>query len=138
MERLAPSTKIYLADSKIPKAGRGVFAAEAIAEGEVIETCPVILLPESQTDTFHQTDLVKYYFMWGKDLELVALALGYGALYNHSFEPNATYKKKLETDTLDFVAIKPIVKDVEITVNYNYSDPNDKSPIWISDIPPAK
>jgi hypothetical protein len=40
------SQKIYLTDSDIEHAGRGVFAATKIKKGETIEVCPVILLKD--------------------------------------------------------------------------------------------
>lgn len=136
MEILPPSSKIYLTNSKIEKAGRGVFASVDIEKDEVIEICPVIVLPKEQTRIFKETALHNYYFMWGEQLAFVAIALGYGSLYNHSYSPNATYKKQ-ENLTLQFIAIKDIAKDEEITVNYNYGNPNDKTKLWIDEIPPA-
>ena len=50
-----------------------------------------------------------------------------------------TNKKNYKNKTVDFVAIKPIKKDEEITANYNYGNPNDKSQLWIKSIkPPVK
>jgi hypothetical protein len=61
--------------------GRGVFARRPIRKGEVIETCPVLVLPASVVEDF-TVGVGPYVFEWGTDT--VALALGFGSLYNHS------------------------------------------------------
>ncbi len=135
---LKPSAKIYLADSKISKAGRGVFAAVKIKAGEAIEVCPVIAMSKEDTAKAKETELKNYYFMWGegRETEKAAVCLGFGSLFNHSYEPNATYKKRIAERLIDFVAIKDIQKGEEITVNYNYGDPDDKKTLWIKSIEP--
>lgn len=137
MNTLYPSRKIYLSKSLILKAGRGVFAAAYIAKGEVIEQCPIIKIPEKEVPLLRKSELVNYYFLWGIYFNKVAIALGYGSVYNHSYEPNATYKKNMQENVIDFVAIQNIKKDEEITVNYNYGNPDDKSKLWIKSIKPA-
>jgi len=134
MEYIFPSKKIYLGQSFIPHAGRGVFAVTGIAKGEIIEICPVIVVPEKETVKLKETLLRNYYFLWGSSGDL-AIGLGCSSLYNHSYDPNATYKKILGKKTLEFTALRAIRKDEEIVVNYNYGNPNDKSPLWIADIP---
>lgn len=106
--------------------GRGVFARRQIHEGEVIERVPVIVLPESVL--MHDgvpTPLAHYCFLWGRGT--VALALGYGSLYNHSFEPNARYQDASPRLKI-FVALRDIGSGEEITVNYN-GDPEDRSEV---------
>jgi uncharacterized protein len=132
---LSPSKLINLSASKIPNAGLGVFANTQIKTDTVIETCPVLVLPVKDYPLLKQTKLRNYYFMWGKNT--CALCFGFGSFYNHSFEPNATYRKNTHQKIIEFVAIKDIHIGEEITVNYNYGNPNDKRPLWISDIPPA-
>lgn len=66
---------------------------------------------------------------------MLAIALGFGSIYSHSYEPNATYKKRFKNKTIDFIAIKDIKKGGEITVNYNYGNPEDKSALRIKGIP---
>ncbi len=107
--------------------GRGVFARRPIEEGEIIERVPLIVLPAEQVgDDPVRDDLAGYIFKWGRGT--VALALGYGSLYNHSYEPNARYKDVRARAKL-FVALRAIAAGEEITVNYN-GDPEDRSPVW--------
>jgi len=135
MQTILPSQKVYLGKSTIPHAGRGIFTSRDILAGEVIEICPIIEIPTSEIELLKKTLLINYYFVWGKAEEKRAICLGFGSLYNHAYEPNATYMKHLESETIHFNAIKDIKKDEEITVNYNYGNPSDKSPLWIKDIP---
>ena len=148
--------KVYLSKSKIPKAGRGVFAVTGIKQGEIIERCPIIETPVKDYSHLRKTELKSYYFLWNRvkakgDQNLwskkskvkikdkkAAIALGYGSLYNHSYQPNATYKKKFKEKVIDFIAICPIKKGEEITVNYNLGDPTNTSSLWIKSIKPPR
>lgn len=112
-----------------PGKGRGVFAQQNFKKGEVIETCPVIVLHAEEIDSLELTELYNYYFAWGPDSKDAAIALGYGSLYNHSYNPNARYYKDFENGLLKYVCIRDIQKGEEITINYN-CDPEDKTPVW--------
>ena len=94
-----------------------------IRKGDIIERVPVIVLPLDEGDS--GTVLPGYCFMWSRDS--VALALGYGSLFNHSYKPNARYDD-MGDRTKIFSAIRNIKSGEEITVNYN-GEPNDDSPV---------
>lgn len=136
MKPIKPSKFIYLGKSNIQNAGRGVFAAKKIPEGTLIEECPIILLPIKDLPYVQQTLLKNYCFKLGNFVQTLAVCLGFGSLYNHSYDPNATYIKHLKEETINFVAIKDIKKNEEITVNYNNGNQYDKTPLWIKEIPP--
>lgn len=109
-----------------PGKGLGVFALRPFREDEVIERVPVIVVPEAEVgDIGGWTGLAGYCFHWGPGK--VALALGYGSLYNHSTRPNARYDDTGRR-TKVFTAIRDIEKGEEITVSYN-GDPDDDSPV---------
>lgn len=118
---------IYFAPSDVH--GMGVFAAEPIAAEGVIEICPVLLFPKAQLAAMRQTMLDDYYFDWGDDGEWYAIALGYGSLYNHAYEPNADYGMDFENNTIDIYALRDIAPGEEIFVNYNGS-PENRSKVW--------
>ena len=130
------SPKIKIGKSKITNAGRGVFASGAIKKGELIEECPVLVLPRKDYSLVKKTLLRNYYFLWGK--VTCGICLGFGSLYNHSYEPNAAYEKSIMKQIIRFLAIKRIRKGEEITVNYNYGNPANKTELWIKGIPGSK
>jgi uncharacterized protein len=110
--------------------GLGVFAASAIFAGEVIERAPVIVVCESGRGPVNpDSPIDHYYFRWGKDDDGLAIALGYGSLYNHSYQPNAVYVCLMNQRIIEFSALRNIRPGEEITVNYN-RDPKDKSALW--------
>ena len=82
--------------------------------------------------------LVTYFFYFGKKKERLAVALGFGSIYNHSYTPNATYKIKVKKKTIDFTAIKDIKKNEEITFNYSFGNPKNKNPLWFEVNRPSK
>lgn len=109
-----------------PGKGRGVFATRAFARGDVVEVAPVLVLPADQQDRIDGTVLDSYVFGWG---DTVAIALGFGSLYNHSWSPNLEYRKRLAEGTLEFVAITDIALGDELTTNYTVSNPH-RSDLW--------
>jgi SET domain-containing protein len=104
------------------KMGRGVFATAAIAEGETIESCPVICLPARQGDLAQQTVLQNYFFGFGRNQSQYAIALGYGSLYNHSADPNADFTQRQAEKDIIFRATRPIREGEQIFIDYGWSE----------------
>lgn len=115
--------------SSTEQAGRGVFTQNPLSQGDVIEICPVIIIPKSQLPVIHKSVLHDYYFLWGEQLDQCAIALGLGSLYNHKVSPNANFILDLEHNTIDIMAIKDISAGEEITINYHGEPGNDES-LW--------
>ena len=132
MNKLLFSDKIYISQSKIYKAGRGVFARVAIKKGEIVERCPVIEIPEHEASSINESTLVTYIYYLGKNKQRLILALGFGSIYNHSYLPNALYKEKYKEKVLEFIAIKSIKKNEEITIDYCQGNQKDTSPLWFN------
>lgn len=105
--------------------GRGVFATKRIKRGTVIESCPVLLF--EQKTSRHM--LQEFAFRWDKNH--VALALGWGSLYNHSYTPNAACDQRKRQQCIDIIALRNIEVGEEITFNYNGA-PDDDSPLWFT------
>lgn len=105
---------IYIADTQ--EKGRGVFTALDIPAGSLIEICPLILIPTHQTKLIDQTKLYDYYFIW--DAEHIAIALGYGSLYNHSTTHNAIVIYDFDSNEIQVEAIRDISQGEEVTINY--------------------
>lgn len=112
---------------RISGKGRGVFARCDIRKGTEIERVPVIVIPERDIYSDEGDGMLsEYVFAWGK--KTVALALGYGSLYNHSYKPNARYEDDGQ-QTKVYIAIRHIEAGEEITINYN-GEPRSKAPLW--------
>ncbi len=124
---MTQNAPIYVAYSE--RHGKGVFAARSIDAGAIIEICPVLLFPREQLAHMRQTVIDDYYFDWGTDGQWFAVALGYGSLYNHSYEPNAEYGMDFDALTIDVYCIRDIEAGEEITFNYN-GDPGDQTKVW--------
>ena len=109
---------------RIKGKGRGVFARRLIRRGESIERVPMLVLPAGQSKG--GSVVSDYCFAWGRGT--LALALGYGSLYNHSYRPNARYDD-VGPQTKEFTALRDIQPGEEITVNYN-GEPRNRSAVW--------
>jgi hypothetical protein len=96
--------------------GHGVFANINFAAGEVIERCYIILTLGKDEE------LRNYYF---KAEEKSAVPTGFGFIYNHANEPNASYDFEKEHHFMVFTALRPIKKGEEILISYGES--------WFSD-----
>ncbi len=117
---------LYVAETDF---GRGVFTSVSIDVGDLIEVCPVIIIPKRELPIIHKTILHDYYFLWGDALNDCAIALGYGSLYNHRLHPNANFILDIENKTIDIEAIARIDVGEEITLNYN-GEPGDDGVLW--------
>ena len=113
----------------------GVFAVSRFAGGEIIETAPIILITATEWPHIEPTVLALYIYNFGPtaDEEHAAIALGYGSLYNHSYEPNAKYIKNWDEQVIRLIAVRDIQPGEEITINYNGS-PADQTPIWFEGV----
>jgi uncharacterized protein len=106
---------------------RGVFATCDIKKGMLLHEAPVISYPNEQHQFIEQTLLADYAFEYGTNKS--AILLGYGMLFNHSYEPNATYEINFENHTFDFYAYTDIKAGEEVLINYN-GDVDDKEQLW--------
>jgi SET domain-containing protein len=119
---------------RIKGKGRGVFARRRIRKGEVIERVPMIVMTAKEYDEdLSGSRLSNYCFAWGRNQ--VALALGYGSIYNHSYSPNARYED-VGPQTKVFLALRLIEPGEEITVNYN-GKPKSRTKVWFKVIEPS-
>lgn len=99
--------------------GRGVFAARRLEEGDLIETCPVILLSAEDHERLDDTPLYGYlYECEGTS----AVAFGCGSFYNHSAEPAADYEIDVDDEVIRIVARRSIGRGEEVTIRYADED----------------
>lgn len=113
----------------VPGKGRGVVAVRGFAKGESIEVAPVIPVDAAHVVALSTTVLEHYVYDWFPGATGLAVALGCGSLYNHSYQPNACYKKDFAKNTIEYIALTDIAAGAEILVNYN-GDPEDRTPLW--------
>lgn len=116
------------------RGARGVYARRAIEPDELIERVPVILIPKTQVFgteyAAQQAARISWYvFAWNVPTkrEYVAVALGYGSIYNHSFSPNAIYQC-VAPDAIEYRSLRGIEAGEEILLNYN-GQPDDLTPM---------
>jgi SET domain-containing protein len=123
--KAAPHHSSLICIKQVPGKGRGVFACSPIRKGQVIEHAPVLIVPiNSLVGGLKNPTLLKYFYLWTKTT--VAISLGYGSLYNHSYRPNAEYEHARAS--MIYRALRNIAAGEEITINYN-GDPKDRSPV---------
>lgn len=109
----------YVKETGTPK-GRGVFAKRPFVEGEIVETCPVVLFHRPFDSLPEEARTVV--FCWSTLTgvpDTHALALGYGSMYNHDNPANLRCEADQEHTLLRFIATRPIAQGEELTVNYN-------------------
>jgi SET domain-containing protein len=105
----------------------GMFCTEDIVKESVIELCPVILIPVEKGKAFDRDHvLYGYYFEWKK--RSIAIALGYGSLYNHSPSPNAHFEMDYANQLIIFKAAVDIPAGTEILVDYHAGNPDEE--VW--------
>jgi uncharacterized protein len=111
------------------KKGRGIFTRDAIKKNTVIEIAPVLILPPQERKWIDKSVLYDYYFLWGDDDSLTAICLGYGSVYNHSYQPNIMYEADYAAEKITFITLRNIKAGEELVMNYN-CDPDEQKPVW--------
>lgn len=109
--------------------GRGVFTSENIGVGTVVEMSPVIVMSTEERKLLDQTLLHDYIFEWGDENEKCCMALGYVAVYNHSYQSNCEYEMDFENEVIAIRTVRDIIAGEELFINYNGSW-NDEKPVW--------
>jgi SET domain-containing protein len=107
---------IYVAPTE--KKGLGVFTHQPILEDDIIEICPIIIIPPEQVAIIDPTIFYHYYFTWDHPENSACIALGYGSIYNHSFSPNAEVVADDSVDSLTIKCIRNIHPGEEICIDY--------------------
>jgi SET domain-containing protein len=118
---------LYIEKSK--ERGRGVFTAKALDAYVVIEISPVIVMTSAERLLLDQTLLHDYIFEWGPDSKACCMALGYIAVYNHSYSSNCEYEMDYTAQTIKIKTVRDIKSGEELFINYN-GDWNDQKKLW--------
>jgi uncharacterized protein len=118
---------LYIAQTELM--GRGVFTAEDISAGTIIEESPVIVMSLEERRLLDQTILHNYIFEWGENKDQCCMALGYIPVYNHSYQSNCEYDMDYDKKVVTVRAVQFIKTGEELFLNYN-GDWNDAKPVW--------
>jgi hypothetical protein len=128
-------TRVRLGRSTL--GGRGVFAKTDLAADIVVEVAPVLLLHRADGD--HAGSLARYVFEWDDDRDetAYAMALGLGAMFNHSGNPSCRYLRADDDEViarlvgatastadelapaLVFLTARPVEAGEELTIDYS-------------------
>ena len=111
----ASSARTYVGDS--PLGGRGVFAAEPMAAGEVVEVAPVIVVPAEERDLLEASSLRDHWYGWNDDGD-AAVAFGHASFYNHAVDANCGYDAHEVLDALVVRTRRAVVAGEELTIDY--------------------
>lgn len=122
---ISRTADLYVAPSAIH--GLGVFAARSMAAGDLVECCPAIVCPAGDEALLEATALRGLYFTWQKGA--VAVALGFGSLYNHSWRANARYELGYRARLVRVLAVRAIAEGEEVTINYT-GHPDGRGELW--------
>ena len=109
--------------------GRGVFTSERIQKNTVVEISPVIVMSGEERKLLDQTLLHDYIFEWGGDSKQCCMALGYIAMYNHSYASNCEYEMDFDYATVSIRCVRDIKAGEELFINYN-GEWNNTKPLW--------
>jgi len=114
--------------------GRGIFTSSDIEKETTVEIAPVIVMTQEERKLLDQTRLHDYIFEWGGNKKQHAfagccMALGYVAIYNHSYSSNCEYEMDFENDEISIRTIRFIKAGEELFINYN-GDWNNAKKVW--------
>jgi SET domain len=99
-----------------PISGRGVFALGPYQPGDLIEVCPLLQLDRNAWGISEILD--DYVIKLPDPRRPIALALGYGSLYNHSALPNADWTINKARTEMHVTAKSLIGSGEEILICY--------------------
>jgi len=118
---------LYIEES--PGKGRGVFTKGTIPANTIVEISPVIIMSAEERKLLDQTLLHDYIFEWGPNSDQCCMALGYIAVYNHSYQSNCEYEMDFAEKTIKIKTVRKIKAGEELFINYN-GDWNNAKPVW--------
>lgn len=105
--------------------GRGIYADQEIKSGQWVECAEILALNDQDTVMVNNTELKCYTFKLDDNSD--CLVLGNGELYNHSDNPNVSYRLLHINgrSQMVFKAIKNIQKNDQLFIDYNEDGPTN-------------
>lgn len=90
-----------------------------------------MVLNKEERALVEKTILNDYIFEWGDSHVQACMALGYIAVYNHSYTSNCEYEMDFGAKIMRVKTVRAIEAGEELTVNYNGEWDNPK-PVWFT------
>ncbi len=113
-----------------PGKGRGIFTSTDIPADTMLETAPVVVMTAAERVLLDQTILHNYIFEWMPDgQDMCCMALGYIAVYNHSYTANCEYFMDYENWVISIKTVRAVEPGEELTINYN-GDWDNRDKVW--------
>ena len=114
---------------KTNEKGRGVFTNVDLKKNTIIEISPVIVMSKKDRAHLDETLLHDYIFEWGEEKDQCCMALGYVAVYNHSYSSNCEYEMDFKQRMIVIKTVQFIRAGEELFINYN-GNWNDTKRVW--------
>jgi SET domain-containing protein len=102
-----------LACQPSPLHGRGLFVTKSVRAGEVLDSGPLLLVPNDELN-----DTLIGWYVFEFDDEHCALCLGKASMLNHSTAANAEVVFDKEALTYEVLALESLVAGVELMIDY--------------------
>jgi len=121
--KIFPPKKIKIVN--IQGKGFGVVSTKIIKKNEIIEICPVIYLSDNERKFIeNKSDTLYHYYLYIKKINKFCIMFGYGSIYNHDLNANASFEcdNDISTRILKIRAIKNININEEIIIDYKFNN----------------
>jgi hypothetical protein len=106
---------LYISESYITGAGKGVFTKIDIPKDTDIEKARIVKVPAKNIE---ETPLNDYAFTNPYNKKEYLIAFGYGSMYNHSDEPNIHYYYNKEENCIVYESKRDIKTGEELYISY--------------------
>jgi len=99
--------------------GHGIFTTKAIPADTTLDECPYLRISADEcADTLDDYVFNLEPSEEDGDSEVYSLVLGWGSLFNHSYEHNTEYWHDTDRDLIVFHTIKKVSAGKQLFVNY--------------------
>lgn len=106
---------LYLGQSHITGAGKGVFTKIDISKDQTVEKACIVKIPVKNTD---DTPLSDYVFSNPYNKRENFVVFGYGSMYNHSDDPSIHYYYDKDKKCMVYEALRDIKAGEELYISY--------------------
>jgi len=112
---------IYVSQSKIPGAGKGLFAKKSFKKGEVISVSPVLVLPRHELiEISDETVLLNYCMTSDSDVDVALLPIGLPVIANHATRDEFNMNIRWYDETLKESDPVKLFKSLNAPMDFEY------------------